>query len=181
MEYERMLQNWVEEHREEMISFLQTILRIPSVTGTEGEIQEFLSGYLKEMGAQVDFFVPSLEELSKHPAFVKSDLPYEGRPNVVAIFPGAGGGQSLLFNGHVDVIPEGPEENWIHGCWSGDVKDGKIYGRGASDMKSGVAAMTMAMKALKECKISLQGDVISEYVLDEELTGNGTLACVMKG
>ena len=58
MEYERMLQNWVEEHREEMISFLQTILRIPSVTGTEGEIQEFLSGYLKEMGAQVDFFVP---------------------------------------------------------------------------------------------------------------------------
>ena len=176
-----MLQNWVEEHREEMISFLQTILRIPSVTGTEGEIQEFLSGYLKEMGAQVDFFVPSLEELSKHPAFVKSDLPYEGRPNVVAVFPGAGGGQSLLFNGHVDVIPEGPEENWIHGCWSGDVKDGKIYGRGASDMKSGVAAMTMAMKAIKECKISLQGDVISEYVMDEELTGNGTLACVMKG
>lgn len=175
------VETWIDDHREDLISFLQTILRIPSVTGEEAAIQEYLFGYTADLGAEVDKFVPSMEELKTHPAFVKSDLPYENRPNVVATFRGAGGGRSLLFNGHVDVIPEGPKENWHHGCWSGDRSEGRIYGRGASDMKSGVAAMTMAVKALKECGVALNGDVILEYVMDEELTGNGTLACVMKG
>ncbi|WP_125141765.1 ArgE/DapE family deacylase [Clostridium transplantifaecale] len=175
------VEQWIGSNREDMISFLQTLLRIPSVTGNEAAIQDFLAEYVKNMGAEVDTFVPVLEELQKHPAFVKSDLPYENRPNVVAVFHGLGTGKSLLFNGHVDVIPEGPEDKWIHGCWSGDWSEGKIYGRGASDMKSGVAAMTMAVLALKSCGIQLKGDVILEYVMDEELTGNGTLACVMKG
>ena len=175
------IEQWIDQHKDDMISFLQTILRIPSVTGSEAAIQEFLAQYANSMGATVDKFVPSLEELRTHPAFVNSELPYENRPNVVATIPGSGNGKSLLFNGHVDVIPEGAEENWLHGCWSGDIEDGKIYGRGASDMKSGIAAMTMAVKALQECGIKLKGDVILEYVMDEELTGNGTLACVMKG
>ncbi|WP_333686418.1 M20/M25/M40 family metallo-hydrolase, partial [Mitsuokella jalaludinii] len=58
---------------------------------------------------------------------------------------------------------------------------GKMYGRGTSDMKSGAAAMTMAIRAIQACGIRLKGDLIVEYVMDEELTGNGTLACVMKG
>lgn len=173
--------NWIVENKDSLISFLQTILRIPSVTGNEAPIQEFMANYTEKLGAKVDKFVPSLEELSKHPAFVASDMPYDNRPDVVATFPGSGGGKSLLFNGHIDVVPEGPAESWLHGCWSGDLEDGKIYGRGASDMKSGVAAMTMAVRALKENGIQCKGDVIVEYVMDEELTGNGTLACVMKG
>lgn len=179
-QYERVEQ-WISRNREEMILFLQTLLRIPSVTGNEAAIQDFLANYAKDMGAEVDKFVPDLEELKNHPGFVKSDLPYDGRPNVVASFRSPGTGRSLLFNGHVDVIPEGPKDKWDHGCWSGDYSEGKIYGRGASDMKSGVAAMTMAVLAIKKCGIRLKGDVILEYVMDEELTGNGTLACVMKG
>ncbi len=175
------IENWIEQNRESLISFLQTILRIPSVTGNEGPVQDYFSSYAESLGATVDKFVPSLEELSAHPAFVASDLPYEGRPNVVATFKGSGNGRSLLFNGHIDVIPEGSDENWQHGCWSGDIDNGKIYGRGASDMKSGIAAMTMAVRALKENGIKCKGDIILEYVMDEELTGNGTLACVMKG
>ncbi len=179
-QYEQV-EHWIEENQDLLIAFLQKILRIPSVTGNESPMQEFLSQYTEELGARVDRFVPSLEELKTHPAFVESKMPYENRPNVVATFPGAGGGKSLLFNGHVDVIPEGDARNWEHGCWSGDLEEGKIYGRGASDMKSGVAAMTMAVKVLKECHVNVKGDVILEYVMDEELTGNGTLACVMKG
>lgn len=173
--------HWVDSNAEQLIGFLQTIIRIPSVTGNEGPIQEFLGDYIGKMGLVVDTFVPSLEELHKHPAFVEVSMPYEGRPNVVGILKGTGGGRSLLFNGHIDVIPEGSDENWTHGCWSGEIEDGKMYGRGAADMKSGVAAMTMALKAIVDNKIRLKGDVILEFVMDEELSGNGTLACVMKG
>ncbi len=177
----KYLSSWVDDNRDLLIAFLQDLLRIPSVTGEEAAIQSFLADYLGREGFEVDVFVPSLDELKKHPAFVPVSMSYDGRPNVVATLPGTGGGRSLLFNGHVDVIPEGPESNWEHGCWSGDLADGRIYGRGASDMKSGVAAFTMALKVLKENGIKLKGDVIAEYVMDEELSGNGTLACVMKG
>ncbi len=172
---------WIDRNQDEVIQFLQDIIRIPSVTGNEGPVQDYIEAYTKEMGLAVERFVPSLDELRTHPAYVKEAEPYDGRPNVVATMKGTGGGRSLLFNGHIDVIPEGADENWEHGAWSGDIADGKMYGRGTSDMKSGAAAFTMAMKAIKACGIRLKGDVIAEYVMDEELTGNGTLACVMKG
>lgn len=181
MDYKAEIHSWVDANRCQIVSFLQELLQIPSVTGDEGAIQAHLAQVLRDMGGDVDVFVPSKEELRKHPAYVASEQSYDGRPNVVATFPGKGGGRSLLFNGHVDVIPEGAEENWKHGCWSGDLKDGKIYGRGASDMKSGVAAMTMAIQAVRACGVPLRGDIITEYVMDEELTGNGTLACVVRG
>jgi acetylornithine deacetylase len=174
--------SWVDQHRAQMIEFLQALVRIPSVTGNELGIQKFLKNYLLQAGFQVDSFVPNLEELSKHPAFVHVDVEsYANRPNVVATLKGVGGGRSLLFNGHVDVIPEGPASNWMYGCWSAEIADNRIYGRGTSDMKSGVAAFTMALDAIVKMGIKLKGDVIAEYVIDEELSGNGTLACVMAG
>lgn len=173
--------NWIDQNTESLISFLQDIIRIPSVTGNEGPIQHFLEEYIADIGLEVDSFVPDMNVLKTHPGFVETTQSYEGRPNVVGLLKGTGGGKSLLFNGHVDVIPEGAPENWKHGCWSGDIEDSKVYGRGSADMKSGVAAMTMALKATRACNVSLKGDVIVEYVMDEELTGNGTLACVLKG
>lgn len=181
MDHSQRIDKWIEENRTTIISFLQDLIRIPSITGNEGPIQEFIAQELGEMGLDIDVFVPPLEELRKHPAFVEPPQDYEGRPNVVGTLKGDGGGKSLLLNGHVDVIPGGDPASWVHGYWSGDVEDGKLYGRGASDMKSGLAAMTMAVKAVVESGIKLKGDVILEYVVDEELTGNGTLACVMKG
>ena len=172
---------WVDQNREDVVAFLQELTQIPSVTGGEGPIQDFLNEYLTRMGVMTELFIPDKEELQKHPAYVETALPYCGRPNLVATLKGAGGGRSLLLNGHVDVIPEGAAENWEHGPWSGDIEDGRLYGRGASDMKSGVAAITMAIRAIMACGIRLRGDLTAEYVMDEELTGNGTLACVLKG
>jgi acetylornithine deacetylase len=181
MDSRKQVLNWVEQNRNTIVGFLQALIRIPSVTGEEGPIQEFIAGRLKDMGLSVDVFEPDLASLRKHPAFVEVSRGYEGRPNVVGIFRGQGGGKSLLFNGHVDVIPAGAPESWQHGSWSGDTADGRVYGRGASDMKAGLAAMTMAVKAIRESDIRLRGDVTLEYTVDEELSGNGTLACVMKG
>lgn len=172
---------WLTDHQEEQVAFLQKLIRIPSVTGDEGPIQAFMSEYLTGMGLEVDCFIPSLEALRRHPAFVEPAQDYAGRPDVVATWKGTGGGRSLLLNGHIDVIPEGAAESWKHGPWSADIEDGKLYGRGASDMKSGTAAMTMALRAIQAAEIRLKGDVILEYVMDEELTGNGTLACVTRG
>jgi acetylornithine deacetylase len=172
---------WVEQNHNVIIGFLQDLLRIPSVTGDEGPVQQFIAGQLQQMGLNVDCFEPDLITLRQHPAFVEVSRGYEGRPNVVGVLKGTGGGKSLLFNGHVDVIPVGAPQSWQHGSWSGDLANGRLYGRGASDMKSGLAAMTMAIKAIRESGVRLRGDVILEYTVDEELSGNGTLACVIKG
>lgn len=87
----------------------------------------------------------------------------------------------MIINGHVDTITAEPISAWDLGPFSGEIRDGKVFGRGASDMKSGVAAMTMAVKTLKEMKLALKGSVILEYVVDEEFTGYGTLACIARG
>jgi acetylornithine deacetylase len=181
MDHKQRINLWIEQNQTEIVGFLQDLIRNPSVTGEEGVIQQFIAGGLKKMGFAVDVFEPDIVALRQHPAFVEVSRGYEGRPNVVGVLKGVGGGRSLLFNGHVDVIPAGAPQSWQHGSWSGDLADGRIYGRGASDMKSGLAAMTMAVKAIQESGIRLRGDVILEYTVDEELSGNGTLACVMKG
>lgn len=171
----------IDDRRHEIVTFLRKLISFPSVSGEEAEIQYFMADTLKTMGLRVDSFVPDKEGLKNHPAYVHSEAPYTDRPNVVGIYKGSGGGRSLLFNGHVDVIPPGPLDSWKHNPWSGDISGDHLYGRGASDMKSGLAAMTMAFDTLMKLKIKLKGDVFLEYVMDEEQTGNGTLACVLKG
>ncbi|PSN84901.1 acetylornithine deacetylase [Candidatus Marsarchaeota G1 archaeon BE_D] len=171
----------VENERENIISLLRDILRIPSVTGEETEIQNYFSKYLSGLGLEVDVWEPDLDRLKNHPAFVPVKKDYKGRPNVVAVLRGSGGGKSLIFNGHVDVIPPGPREAWSVDPWGGEIINGRIYGRGAADMKSGLAAMTSAVKIIKQMGLKLKGDIILEYTVDEELSGNGTLDCVLRG
>ena len=171
----------IDRRKGEIVQFLKELVSYPSVTGDEKAIQGFIAERLKKMGLEVDMWEPDHEELKRHPAYVAVKGDYAGRPNVVGIYKGSGGGRSLLFNGHVDVIPAGPAETWSHGPFSGDVQGSRMYGRGASDMKSGLAAMTMAMETLLSAGVRLKGDVFMEYTMDEELSGNGTLACVLRG
>ena len=175
-EIERQVLDSIDQRRDAIIAFLKELISFPSVTGDELEIQRFLACKLEMMGLQVDVWEPDHEALKKHPAYVPSERGYANRPNVVGLYKGSGGGRSLLFNGHVDVIPAGPADSWEHPPWAGEKQGSRIYGRGASDMKSGLDAMTMAMGALLYLKIRLKGDVILEYTMDEEATGKGTLA-----
>lgn len=98
----------IDERRDEIVGFLKDLVGIPSVTGDEAEIQAFISRKLDSMDLEVDVWEPDLAVLERHPAFVPPEVGYDNRPNVVGIRKGAGGGRSLLFNGHVDVIPPGP-------------------------------------------------------------------------
>ncbi len=177
----RHLLDTVDSMSEKIIEFLRELIRFRSVTGEEGKIQEFIARKARATGLHVDVFEPEWEALKRHPAYIPVPRDYRGRPNVVATLKGRGGGRSLLLNGHVDVIPAAAQDAWQHGPWSADLVDGRVYGRGASDMKAGLAAMTMAVEAIVRSGVELAGDVILEYVVDEELSGHGTLACVMRG
>ena len=135
--------------RADIVAFLQALIRIESPTGSEGPIQKFLASHLSQMGLRVDIFEPEPERLRGYPGYVEPDLPFAGRPNVVGVLGGSGGGRSLLLNGHVDTVPLDADGDWTDGPLSGSVREGKVWGRGASDMKAGVAAMTMAVDILQ--------------------------------
>lgn len=176
-----MVLSSVDERQEEIVRFLRELIHFQSVTGNEAGIQDFIGKYLETMSLDVDKWEQDHEELKRHPGYLPVAAGYKNRPNVVGLYHGRGGGKSLLFNGHVDVIPVDPVNEWSHDPWAADIEDGRLYGRGASDMKSGLAAMTMALDTILRLGISLKGDVIMEYTVDEELSGNGTIACIMRG
>jgi len=184
------------DRREEMIRFLQGLVRIPSimVTGKERECQEFVASRLAKIGCTVDKWESDWDAVKRavssktgRPLYVPVEtwMPsYQGfknRPNVVGVLKGSGGGRSLLLNGHVDVVPAGARERWTRDPWSAEIDDGKLYGRGAEDMKAGAAAMIMALDCIVSAGIKLKGDTIVQSVIDEETGGNGTLACLLRG
>lgn len=172
----------VEAKTPEIAAFLGRLIQFDSETGKEGPIQEFIAATLRSMGLEVDQWVPDLEELARHPAFYPAEgRDFSGRPNVVGTLPGDPSARSLLFNGHVDTIPFTPVGDWSFNPLSGELVDGRILGRGSSDMKGGLAAMTMALKTLLDTGLRPRGKVILEYVMDEEVSGLGTLACVTRG
>jgi len=171
----------IDRGRDKAISVLQKMIAIPSVTGDEAAIQKFLADYLARLGLSVDIWETNWEELKKHPGYRPVARGYEGRPNIVATWKGSGGGRSLLLNGHTDVIPVGNGEGWSDDPWSAAVKDGRIYGRGAADMKSGVASHIMAVEFLKAAGLKPKGDVLINIVVDEEVSGHGTLDTVIRG
>ena len=171
----------IDQNRDKAITFLQKMIAIPSVTGDEAAIQKFVADYMSGIGIEVDMWDTDWEELKKHPAYRPVDRGYEGRPNIVGTLKGSGGGRSLLLNGHTDVIPVGNGEGWSDNPWSASIKDGRIYGRGSADMKSGVASHILAVEFLKAAGVKLKGDVYINVVIDEEVSGHGTLDTVIRG
>lgn len=181
MDTRQRIDQAVESLRDEALHLLQTLVRIPSLPGDEKAVQDVIANQMQAMKLKLDIWDPVDETLQAHPAYVPVDISYAGRPNVVGTWQGVGGGKSLLFNGHVDVVPTGEEQKWTHAPWSGDFEDGKVYGRGSADMKAGCVVNLMVVKALQQAGIRLQGDVVLQSVVDEENGGNGTLACVLRG
>ena len=94
---------------------------------------------------------------------------------------GAGGGRSLVVNGHIDVVDAGDALRWTSPPFEADVRDGRIYGRGAVDMKGGIGAALFALEALHACGVRLAGDVVFETVPDEETCAMGTVAAIARG
>ncbi len=139
---------------------------------------EFLKEYIKhksvsgqEKNVQLDFTKPFLEEKMEWSEIEVIDISEEeNRPNLNARLEGEGGGKNLLFNGHADVVdvPKDREKSWDIDPWEPIMKNNKIYGRGANDMKGSNTAMLWAIKAIMESDISLKGDILLSIVVGEE-------------
>jgi acetylornithine deacetylase len=175
-----LIADMVERKRENIVGFLRDLIKIPSITGDEKRVQEFIAKHLKSMGLEVDVWEPDKSKMKDHPEFIDTGKDYVDRPNVVGVFRG-NGGRSLLLNGHTDVVTPEPVQKWENDPWGAKISQGRIYGRGACDMKGGVAGMIKALEILLELDLAPLGDIILEVVVDEESSGNGTLASLLKG
>jgi acetylornithine deacetylase/succinyl-diaminopimelate desuccinylase family protein len=105
---------------------------------------------------------------------VGPSVTFPAHPLIVARLPGAGAGRSLAFNAHVDVVPVGDRSSWSQDPFGGAVVDGRVYGRGATDMKGGLAAAMWAAKVALDEGLLPRGDIVFHVVSDEEVVGNGT-------
>lgn len=175
------MRQWMNEKEPEMARFLQRLVREPSLAGDEAAAQALIEERLYALGAKVDVWEPGGEALLSHPYFCSPRSDFTGSPNVVGLWKGKGGGKSLLLNGHIDVVPVGDRDQWRNQPFSGKMEDGKLYGRGVTDMKGGLVAMLMAMECIRAFQVPLKGDVIFQSVVEEESGGAGTLSALLRG
>jgi acetylornithine deacetylase/succinyl-diaminopimelate desuccinylase family protein len=138
----------------ETIALLQRLVRFPTQNppGREGPAAHYLAEYLRPLGFATEYHEPAPE-----------------RGSLVARLPGEGGGRTLVMNGHLDIGPIGT--GWTRDPLGGQIEDGRIYGRGVSDMKSGIAAMVSAARAVVASGMSRRGDLVLMPTADESSGG----------
>ncbi len=140
--------------RDELIAFLQALIRIPSVNRPAAGFGEAAAARLVADRMRAFGWSPVVEEAAP------------GRPNVIAVVDGGRPGPTLLFEGHTDVVTEGDAAAWRHPPFSAEIVDGRLYGRGAADMKAGVAAMIFAAAAV--AREPFPGRLVVAALVDEE-------------
>ncbi|CAM3498851.1 peptidase [Cytobacillus oceanisediminis] len=181
MVIQQKIKQWLEENKQRGVRILQQLVQEGSTRGNESSAQAVIIEKCRKLGLTLDIWEIGKEALIKHPAFSSDRKDFSGNPNVVATLKGTGGGRSLILNGHIDVVPEGDRNDWEHDPFSGRIEDGKLYGRGSTDMKGGTVSLLLAMEAIISLDIKLKGDVIFQSVIEEESGGAGTLAAVLRG
>lgn len=169
--------------RDEAVELLCDLVRHPSLLGQEASAQARMRDVFEAMGLRVDEFAIDEARLKEHPGYSPSIVSYDGRHNIVGLHEpkGATRGRSVIFNGHIDVVPVGAENLWTKPPFTPWIDGDKLYGRGAGDMKAGIVAYTMALKALQRMGLEPAAKVILQSVVEEECTGNGALACLLQG
>ena len=161
---------------------LARLVRLPSITGDEGAVQELVAELLSVAGARVERLDPDPEKVRRDPDWPGEEMPRERLPIVFGRL-GQGGGRRIVLVGHVDVVPVGDPATWSHDPWGADRDGDRLYGRGAVDMKGGVAAILGAVRALKTAGLAdrLGGEILVASVPSEEDGGQGMLAAIRAG
>jgi acetylornithine deacetylase len=175
-----------------LVALLRELIAIPSLDGEEGPAQRRVAEWMTGEGFEVDTWSIDLEELARHPDWcheVDRDealgvVGWYGEPAFGRGAPagtGPAAGRDLLLNGHIDVVPPGDAAAWTTPPWAPAVRDGRVYGRGAVDMKGGLACALFAVKAIRDAGVRLRGRLSVASVVGEEDGGTGTLAAILRG
>eukprot|EP01104_Vermistella_antarctica_P011608 TRINITY_DN3257_c0_g3_i1.p1 TRINITY_DN3257_c0_g3~~TRINITY_DN3257_c0_g3_i1.p1 ORF type:complete len:431 (+),score=93.86 TRINITY_DN3257_c0_g3_i1:85-1377(+) len=172
----------VERLKEDGVKLLSEMVSFDSLLGNEEDAQNFMAKQFASLGLEVSRVTMSKEKLEKTQGYSPVDWDVDGKEVVVGVHKPQGGvdkGKTLLFNGHMDVVPvSGSESEWTTPPFQPDVRDGWLYGRGSGDMKAGIAAYCMALRALKNIGASPASTLYLETVVEEECSGNGACAAV---
>jgi len=172
----------VERGFAEQIGFTRELIRLPSLRGEERGVQEVIAGALVDRGYEVDRFTIDIDAIRGHPGFSPVTVDYSDAVNVVGVHrPREQRGRSLILNGHVDVVPPWPERGWTHPPFEPVLDGDWLYGRGGGDMKAGLAANLFAVDALHRLGWQPAAPLFQQSVTEEECTGNGALACLVRG
>lgn len=179
---ERAILDAVDANFDAQLRFLERLTRLPSLRGQEASAQDFMATAFRERGLGVDRWQLKTEDIQHLPGFSPVAVSYDDAWNVVGTHrPAEVSGRSLILNGHIDVVPTGPLEMWASPPFEPRIADGWMYGRGAADMKAGLAANLYALDALHAAGVEPAADLYLQSVIEEECTGNGALACLQRG
>lgn len=172
----------VSEGFDDQVRFLQDFVRIPSTRFEEGPAQDYIAAALRQRGYSVDDWTIRLEDLESLPGYGPIEGDFSRARTVVGSHrPAEVKGRSLILQGHLDVVPEGPVEMWETPPYEPTVKDGWMNGRGAGDMKAGTVAALFALDALKRAGFEPAATVHFQSVIEEESTGLGALSTLQRG
>lgn len=168
------------------VEIARDLVRFDTTTGDPGyepaqerACQEYIRDLLEAARFEIDLWEPQPAELEDHPMYLPGQH-WRDRPVLVGRLNGSGNGRSLMLNGHIDTVPAGDLDAWSVDPWLAEIRENQLLGRGAADMKGGVAAMLSAALALAEGP-RLRGDLLVAVVTDEEVNGMGTIAALRRG
>ena len=179
---EKRIIETVSQLADDLLDFTCRLVSEPSTLGNETSAINIMEKELKKLSFNPIKVPIDAVALAGHPGYAEVPWSYENKNNIVAIREAvAQGGRSILFNGHLDVVSPEPVSYWNHDPFSPEIQDGWLYGRGAGDMKSGVAAMVYAVHAVEKAGFGFKAPVTIEGVIEEECSGNGALACLNAG
>ena len=172
----------VDEGFEEEVAFTEALVRHRSLRGAERGAQDAMAEAFRARGWRVETLALEEAAIRDHPGFSPVTVSYEDAVSVVATHePREARGRSLILNGHMDVVPEGPHDMWTSPPYEPRREGDWLYGRGAGDMKAGLAANLFAMDALRRVGLQPAARVHLQSVVEEECTGNGALHCLVAG
>lgn len=175
------LRRAVDDRVGDLYDLTARLVRERSLLGAEEGAQRIVEERLRRLGFAVERVEPDAAEALGDPHAGYPLLPYEGRTCVAGRIEGSDGGRSLHLSGHVDVVPVEAPERWGRDPWGGEVAAGRLWGRGAGDMKAGVAAYLVGVEAFLEVAGSPRGDLLFTSVIEEECGGNGMRAVLRAG
>ncbi|MGI9492831.1 MAG: ArgE/DapE family deacylase [Geminicoccaceae bacterium] len=172
----------VEAGFEKQIAFTRDLIRFPSLRGQEHTAQDFVFDGLADRGFAMDRWSIEVADIETHPGFSPVKVDYTNAINVVGTHrPHKETGRTLILNGHIDVVPEGPLDMWSRHPFEPFIDGDWLYGRGSGDMKAGLAANIFALDAIRSLGYQPAARVHVQSVTEEECTGNGALACLQRG